>query len=67
MTTRASYRKVSKGVISEHATYIKVSSHWKAVVPGPGQAAEPSAEHGTGCPWRAAGWEHEYSWVLQNR
>lgn len=41
MTTQASYRKVSEGVISEHATYIKVSSHLKAVVLGPGQAAKP--------------------------
>lgn len=41
MTTRASYRKVSEGVISEHATYIKVSSQLKAVVLGPGQAAKP--------------------------
>ena len=40
MTTRASYRKVSEAVISEHTTYNKVTSHLPALVLGPGEAAK---------------------------
>lgn len=40
MTTRASYRKVSKGVILEHTTYNKVTSLFPALVLGPGKVVK---------------------------
>lgn len=40
MTTRASYRKVSEGVISEHTTYNKVTSLFPALVLGPGEVVK---------------------------
>lgn len=40
MTTRASYRKVSFGVILEHTTYNKVTSCLPVLVLGLGEAAK---------------------------
>lgn len=40
MTTRASYRKVSEGVILEHTTHNKVTSLFPALVLGPGKVAK---------------------------
>lgn len=40
MTTWASYRKVSEGVILEHTTYNKVTSLFPALVLGPGKGVK---------------------------